>query len=678
MPTEEKPTKREQELLRQVEQLRLQSEEQRVRLTEAEETLRAIREGEVDAVVVVGSKGEQIFSLVGTDSVYRLIVETMKEAAFTVALDGKVLFCNAQFGQFVKRPLEQIVGHPLPEFIAKNSHAAATSLLIAAQENPVKQRLVFQGIDGAPVPAHVSANVLNQPDGLSICVVASDLTDLENSTELIQQQRRQQESLRKSEERLALAASATHIGMFDWNVPARTVLWTQAHEAIFGYAPAAATATTTTATATATTEHDYRAWADRVHPEDMPRVEEELRRCQRDRTPLEVQYRIIWPDGSLHWVDSKGIFLYGSDGNAERMLGVVMDITAHKQAEAELARTKTLLETLLTQAPVGFTFIDRELSYVLINEQLAVLNGLPVAAHVGKHVGDIVPTMLPAVQEVTSRIVATGQPVKDQEFTGETAAQPGVTRYWNESWFPIREGTGAIVGFGAVVEEITERKRAEEELRALLHEKEVLLKEVHHRVKNNMQVLASLVSLQADNVDDPATRDVLDDLRDQVRTMALVHENLYQSESLADIDFAQFTRGLTASLARSHGRGNSDLRLTLDVELVTLPVESAVPCGLILNELVTNAYKHAFRGRKSGEVVVGVHAVSAGRVCLSVRDDGVGLPAGVDWRQSPSLGLRLVQMLARQVHGELDMRAENGTTFQLTFAPSAPKGRDHA
>ena len=132
-------------------------------------------------------------------SIYRLIVETMKEAAFTVTFDGRILFCNAQFGQFVKRPMEQIVGHRLQEFVAAEQPSPRpSSLLIPARKQPVKQRLVFRNVDGAPVPAHVSANVLNQPDGPSICVVATDLTDLENSTDLIQQLRRQQEALRNS------------------------------------------------------------------------------------------------------------------------------------------------------------------------------------------------------------------------------------------------------------------------------------------------------------------------------------------------------------------------------------------------------------------------------------------------------------------------------------------------
>lgn len=186
-------------------QLTEENEDLRARLAEAEETLRAIREGEIDAVIVSGSKGEQIFSLVGTDLIYRLIVETMKEAAFTLTFDGVVLFCNAQFGQFVKRPMNQIIGRPFREFVAPDNFAAAESLVIVSQEQPVRQRLVLRDSEDRWVPVHVSANVLKQPDNMSICVVATDLTELENSTELIQQLRRQQEALQEVNRELAAA-----------------------------------------------------------------------------------------------------------------------------------------------------------------------------------------------------------------------------------------------------------------------------------------------------------------------------------------------------------------------------------------------------------------------------------------------------------------------------------------
>ena len=213
----------------------------------------------------------------------------------------------------------------------------------------------------------------------------------------------------------------------------------------------------------------------------------------------------------------------------------------------------------------------------------------------------------------------------------------------------------------------------EERLAASLREKEVLLREIHHRVKNNLQVISSLVDLQADLLQEPALRAVFAEMRDRVRSMALVHEKLYQSESLARVEFADYTRSLLTYLARAHGSSETAVALKLDLQPVSLPVQTAAPCGLILNELVTNAFKHAFRGRARGEITTALRSGPDGRVCLRVSDDGVGLPAGLDWRQSRSLGLRLIHLLAGQLIATVEVRTDGGTEFTITLASEKPQ-----
>jgi PAS domain S-box-containing protein len=226
--------------------------------------------------------------------------------------------------------------------------------------------------------------------------------------------------------------------------------------------------------------------------------------------------------------------------------------------------------------------------------------------------------------------------------------------------------SGDILAF---VLDITERKQAEEAIRASLREKEVLLKEIHHRVKNNMQVISSLVALQADEVQDPAMRAVLQDVTHRVRSMALVHEKLYQSADLALVELDEYARSLLNYLWRAHGSAASGVRLSLDLEPVFLSVNEAVPCGLILNELVTNALKHAFsgHGHAEGVVAVSLRGGPQGQVGLCVRDNGAGLPAGVDWREARTLGLRLVQMLAGQLHAAVEVSSNEGTEFRISF-----------
>ncbi len=223
--------------------------------------------------------------------------------------------------------------------------------------------------------------------------------------------------------------------------------------------------------------------------------------------------------------------------------------------------------------------------------------------------------------------------------------------------------------FRLAVMDITERKRAEERLRTSLAEKEVLLKEIHHRVKNNMQVISSLISVQADATDEPVMRRVLEDLRGRVRTMALVHETIYQSEDMARVDFVEYARGLLRFIWQANVTDAERVRLLLDLQPLLLTVEAALPCGLILHELATNALKHAFCGRNDGAVTVALHTHADGRSCMIVSDNGIGLPADLDWQLSQTLGLQLVNLLTRQLGGtiEVEVRKGEGTEFRITF-----------
>jgi two-component sensor histidine kinase/CheY-like chemotaxis protein len=205
------------------------------------------------------------------------------------------------------------------------------------------------------------------------------------------------------------------------------------------------------------------------------------------------------------------------------------------------------------------------------------------------------------------------------------------------------------------------------QLKASLREKDILLKEIHHRVKNNLQVISSLIDLQAARQADPTVQALFRDARDRVRSMALVHEKLYQSEDLARTELGGYIRNLMHELFLAHGGESGNITLRLDMEPMFLPVDLAIPCGLILNELATNSLKHAFVGREAGAIRVELARMDDGRARLVFQDDGRGFPPGMDWSATPSLGLRLIRMLSDQLNGELALRGGPGTTFELRF-----------
>jgi two-component sensor histidine kinase/sensor domain CHASE-containing protein len=215
--------------------------------------------------------------------------------------------------------------------------------------------------------------------------------------------------------------------------------------------------------------------------------------------------------------------------------------------------------------------------------------------------------------------------------------------------------------------EVEERKRAEETIRASLREKEALLKEVHHRVKNNLQVVSSLLYLQSAGVQSEEALHALADSQNRISSMALVHERLYRSRDLTSIDMADYVRTVAENLLDSYGGGAQNVRLNLRLDDIRLHIDAAIPCGLIVNELVSNALKHGFPDDRLGEVRVELAASGDGEAILAVEDDGVGLPEGFCLETSESLGLQLVKTLATQLDGRLEYRNSAGARFAISF-----------
>jgi two-component sensor histidine kinase/PAS domain-containing protein len=213
--------------------------------------------------------------------------------------------------------------------------------------------------------------------------------------------------------------------------------------------------------------------------------------------------------------------------------------------------------------------------------------------------------------------------------------------------------------------EVAEKTRAQEALSVSLREKEVLLKEIHHRVKNNLQIISSLLSLQTTSSGREGAAEALRDSQNRIRSMALIHEKLYMSSDIAHVDFREYAETLARNLIRSYSTG-PHVRMAVDIDLIPLGIDTAIPCGLIINELVSNALKYAFPGGRSGEIRIRL-AYAGGTCTLTVSDDGAGLPDGFDFRNTSSLGLQLVNILAEQMEGTVELDTARGTTFKITF-----------
>ena len=222
--------------------------------------------------------------------------------------------------------------------------------------------------------------------------------------------------------------------------------------------------------------------------------------------------------------------------------------------------------------------------------------------------------------------------------------------------------------FLAIARDITERKSAEEQIKRSLQEKEVLLREIHHRVKNNLQVVSSLLNIQAQAAEDKDAINILAEARDRIKTMSLIHSQLYEGSDLAAINMKEFVNRLLGQLLQSYPVGSTRVTHVVYMDDYPFPISVAVPVGLIINELLSNALKHAFYGRDEGKIEVSLTAPEEGRINLTVSDDGVGLPVGFDIDKSKTLGLRLVKILAKdQLQGTLEVTSDDGVTFRIEF-----------
>jgi two-component sensor histidine kinase len=267
------------------------------------------------------------------------------------------------------------------------------------------------------------------------------------------------------------------------------------------------------------------------------------------------------------------------------------------------------------------------------------------------------------------------------EVSGETHATPGRARHWLVSYYPVR-AQEELLGLGTVMVDITERRQMEEQLQASLREKEVLLKEIHHRVKNNLQIVSSLLDLQADTLADPQVRAMFEDSQQRIQAMALIHESLYQSDDFARIDAAQYIRRLSTRLAQAYGPLAERITVKVQAEAVMLEVQTAIACGLILQELLSNGFKHAFPEGRLGEIQITLRVESGRQATLEVRDTGVGFPESLDFRTADSLGLQLVCLLTEQLQGTIALGRREGTVWTLTFPLAgdlaSEEGIDHS
>jgi PAS domain S-box-containing protein len=250
-----------------------------------------------------------------------------------------------------------------------------------------------------------------------------------------------------------------------------------------------------------------------------------------------------------------------------------------------------------------------------------------------------------------------------QSFEREIPRPDGAGSRASQAHYLPHVVNGAVLGFVVMVTDISKRKELEASLATTAREREVLLQEIHHRVKNNLQMISSLINMQVRNLEDPASIVALRECQNRVLAISLIHQQLYQAGDYARIPFSEYARTVVTSIFHAYDV-QSNVALDLDIADIRLSVDKAIPCGLILNELITNALKHAFPDRRRGTLWVVMRGEPEGMVAMCVRDNGIGMPMV---RTSTSLGMQLVRSLTEQLEGTLEQQDNGGTTFTIRF-----------
>lgn len=385
--------------------------------------------------------------------------------------------------------------------------------------------------------------------------------------------------------------------------------------------------------------------------------------------------------GQLHdiYLGLSGVWMTGVVGLWFMQRRIQWSILLRKQAEEALRERNQFIESILDLSPdvlYIYDLVDRRNVYV--NEGIQRILGY--STEEVQQMGDQLLVILMHPEDLSAylrEILPRYFQVKDNELILHQYRM----KHKNGEWYWLdcselvynREPDGTPRQLLGVVHDITGQKQAEDRLQQSLREKEVMLKEIHHRVKNNLQVIYSLLNLQSKTIADPLVRAMFAESQNRIQSMTLIHEKLYHSKDTANIDFKEYLQSLVLSIASTYKR--FDIEISLEMEPIVFDVNVGIPCGLIVNELVSNCLKHAFPGNRQGTITLGINRDSEGNNIMKVSDDGIGFPEKIDFRNTTSLGMQLVLVLTGQIHGTIEIMKDAGTTFRITF-PGGVKGNE--
>ena len=621
----------------------------------------------------------------------RSLIDSSLDLLFVTDPEGKITDLNKAAGESIGYLREELIGTDITNYFTDPEQTREDYQEVFRKGSVLNRELEIKHKDGHITPVFYNFSVRMNESGeiIGVFAAAHDITERKKAEEAIKkiydsleekvkartaELEEAYESLLENEIRLSEAQKMAHIGNWEWSIATDKTYWSDEMYRIFGRDP----------TKLAPPYNEYLSY---IHPDDRDYFDNSAKRAVNGES-YSIDYRIILSDREERAVHMQYEVIFDAENIPIRMKGTVQDITERKRMEDSLRQSKALLSAVLEQLPVGLGLADTQGRLLVTNNMLRRFVS-----------GGVIPSSDPEnswrwrTWGVDGRLLERPEWPNARALQGENITagldflytfDEGREIWTRISSVPFRNEAGEITGTISVIQDIDEQKRIEEALEKI---EKTRIKEIHHRIKNNLQVISSLLSLQAEKFSDTKMLEAFRESQNRVASMALIHEELYEGDKIDTFDFAAYIHKLTSHLFSSYNvNNNNNVSLKLDIGQIYLNMDPAIPLGIIVNELVSNALKHAFPAGSEGEIYISLskaetpatkHDISDSDSCymeknsfnyvLTVADNGKGIPEEIEFQNADSLGLQLVNILVEQLDGCMELKRNHGTEFIIWF-----------
>jgi len=571
---------------------------------------------------------------------FKILFQSAPDAYYLSDLKGKFIDGNKMAEKLTGYKREELIGKSFLKLrlLPPSQIPKAAKLLVknakGISTGPDEFRIHRK--DGTKVMVGISTHPVKIKDQTLVLGIARDITE----------RKRAEEAIKESEEKFRMLAEKSP-NMIFINKKGRIVYSNQKCEEVMGYGREEFYS------------HDFDFFA-MIEPDSIGIIKSSFQKQMKGEDVPPHEYSMIAKTGKK--IDAIVTTKLISFGGESAILGIITDITERKQAEEALRKSEEKYRHLVENTNEVLYALDENGIITYISPVAKTLSGYNPSEITGRNfVQFVFKEDVEYALEQFKKIIRGGpDPIECQIVT-----KSGDLKWIRSSGRPIYLND-RFLGVQGVMSDITDQKRAEDEIKASLREKEAMMREIHHRVKNNLQIVSSLLRLQSRSIKSKTMKDTFEIAQNRIKSMGLIHEVLYLSENLDKINFSDYIKRITNHLFAMFSRKAKKIQLELDVGEFYLDIDKAIPCGLIINELVSNAFKHAFPDGNSGKIQVHLDN-KLDKYTIVVKDTGAGFPDDVDLENTETLGLQLVNDLVKQIDGSYKMQIDGGTIFKITF-----------